>query len=209
MTPRIVAAGDENRLAGVPALPFDLNPYRDSYGEARTVSAALVPSPGVYDVVFDTASRSRAGPFSFRLWIDDTTPPRARLLTRVADPVGELVVAVSDGGSGVDPRSIRARIDGDRVSVKGSATKTKVLLDGHLARGTHTTRLPGVRLPGDEELREHQRLPSEHDHPASIVSRALSDVLAVLALLDRRQTVEIPPNARGELVPLGRDDLQM
>ena len=63
VTPRIVAAGDENRLANVPALPFDVNPYRDSYGAPRPVSAALVPARGLYDVVFDTRSRTVAGPF--------------------------------------------------------------------------------------------------------------------------------------------------
>ena len=32
--PRIVRSGDENRLAGYTALPFDQNPYRASYGRA-------------------------------------------------------------------------------------------------------------------------------------------------------------------------------
>jgi subtilisin family serine protease len=137
VSPRIVAAGDENRLAGVPALPMDLNPYRDSYGQLRPISGAILPSPGAYDVVFDTRSRSRAGPYAFRLWIDDTTPPRARLLTHVSARGGALVVSVADGGSGVDPRSIRASIDGQRVSVKVSASKATVALGGRFARGRH------------------------------------------------------------------------
>jgi hypothetical protein len=116
---------------------MDLNPYRASYGELRTVSGAILPSPGAYDVVFDTTSRSRAGPYAFRLWINDTTPPLARLLTHVSAPEGALVVAVADGGSGVDPRSIRASIDGQRVSVKTSASKVTVALAGRFARGTH------------------------------------------------------------------------
>ena len=63
VTPRIVAAGDENRLANVPALPLDVYPYRDSYGALLApVSAALVPARGLYDVVFDTRSRTVAGP---------------------------------------------------------------------------------------------------------------------------------------------------
>ena len=88
VSPRIVYAGDENRLAGVPSLPVDINPYRDTYGQPRPVVAANRPSPGAYDLVFETRSRSVAGPFSFRLWIDDATPPRVKLLTPTREERG-------------------------------------------------------------------------------------------------------------------------
>ena len=134
-----MAAGDENRLAGVPALPLDINPYRDSYGAARQVSAALVPSRGLYDVVFDTLSRSVAGPFTFRLWLNDTTPPRSRLLTRLGRPrTGRLAVSVVDGGSGVDPKSLDAFVDGRRLTTRFSSGQASVPLSGQFARGRHT-----------------------------------------------------------------------
>jgi subtilisin family serine protease len=137
VTPRIVFAGNENRLTGVPALPIDVNPYRDSYGDERLVSAAIRPSVGAYDVVFDTVSRSAAGRFSFRVWINDKAPPRIRLLTPVTTTAADVMLAVADGGSGVDPQSIRARVDGANVPFTLSAGRIKVLLERGLGRGRH------------------------------------------------------------------------
>ncbi len=134
VSPRIVYAGDENRLAGVPSLPVDINPYRDTYGQPRPVVAANRPSPGAYDLVFETRSRSVAGPFSFRLWIDDATPPRVKLLTPTAK--NEVVLSVADSGSGIDPRSIVVRIDNLRVVFKVSPARIRVPLQGILP-GTH------------------------------------------------------------------------
>jgi subtilisin family serine protease len=108
--PRIVAAGDENRLVGQTALPLDLNPYLDSFQHVDPVAGVVLPATGAYDVVFDTPSRARAGRFRFRFWVDDTTPPTVRLLRRRAS--GPLVLAVADHGSGVDPRLLSFKIDG-------------------------------------------------------------------------------------------------
>jgi subtilisin family serine protease len=139
ITPRIVYAGDENRLAGVPSLPVDVNPYRgDSYGDSRPAVAANRPSPGAYDLVFETRSRSVAGPFSFRLWIDDSTPPRVRLLTPRARSA--LVLSIADSGSGVDPLSVVVTIDGARRVFSLSAGRIRVPLDG-VSRGTHRLQL--------------------------------------------------------------------
>ena len=55
--PRVVRTGDENRLAGYTALPFDQNPYRPGYGRHRLVAGVALPGPGVYDIVFDTPTR--------------------------------------------------------------------------------------------------------------------------------------------------------
>jgi hypothetical protein len=110
VAPRVVFAGDENRLAGEPGLPVDLNPYLSQLQAPDPVAGAVLPSPGLYDVVFDTPSRARAGPFRFRFWIGDTTPPSARVLARrPGDPV---VVAVSDRQSGIDPRLLSVTVDG-------------------------------------------------------------------------------------------------
>jgi subtilisin family serine protease len=112
--PRIVRDGDENRLTGATALPYVANPYLTRFLEPVASAAALLPSPGSYTIVFDTPSARAAGRFRFRLWIDDVTPPRVRLVTRVAR-AGRLLARVTDAGAGVDPRGISYRIDGRAV----------------------------------------------------------------------------------------------
>jgi subtilisin family serine protease len=135
VTPRLVYAGNENRLAGIPALPVDVNPYRgDTYGDLRPVVAANRPSVGAYDVVFETRSRAASGPFSFRVWIDDKTPPRVKLLTPAA--TSALALSVADSGSGVDPRSISIAIDGRRVTFVLTSGRLRVPLAG-LTKGAH------------------------------------------------------------------------
>jgi hypothetical protein len=131
--PRIVRAGDENRLLGVTALPLNTNPYLDRYGAAQPVAAAIRPSPGVYDVVFD--SRARGSRFTFRLWIGDDAPPTARLVSATARG-GSVSVRVADGGSGVDARSLDARVNGARRPVRYRNGVATVDVRG-LARGTH------------------------------------------------------------------------
>ena len=73
--PRTVRAGDENRLTGYAALPFNLNPYLRIFRERVPVSGAIMPAAGSYDVVFDTPTGGEPGAFTFRFWIADTTPP--------------------------------------------------------------------------------------------------------------------------------------
>ena len=212
VSPRIVAAGDENRLTGVPALPFDINPYRDSYGAARQVSAALVPSRGLYDVVFDTRSRAVAGHFSFRLWLNDITPPRSRLLTPSAARNGSLVVFVVDGGSGVDPKSVGAFVDGRKLTTHFLSGQARVLLSGQFASGRHTL----VFQASDYQEMKNSESTAGHLPNTSVLRRsfvirreAASRHSAVLVLFDRRQAVEIPLHARCELILLGRDHAKM
>ncbi len=54
--PRIVRAGDENRLMGTPALPFNANPYLRTYGLLEPVSGTTTPGAGEYDIVFDSST---------------------------------------------------------------------------------------------------------------------------------------------------------
>jgi subtilisin family serine protease len=131
--PRVVRAGDENRLAGYTALPYDQNPYRASYGRHRLVAGVALPGPGTYDIVFDTPAGGRTGGFRFRLWLGDATPPSARVLG-VRGRFLEL--AVSDGGSGVDPESLQAHIDEDFVPVSYRAGRVRVPLSG-ISAGRH------------------------------------------------------------------------
>jgi hypothetical protein len=109
--PHITFAGDEDHLVGYAGLPVDLNPYRRSYGTRRKIAGVVLPTPGAYDLVFDTRSVADAGPFTFRWWVNDTAPPSLRLRSTR----GGVLVAAADAGAGVDPDSIAATLDGRSV----------------------------------------------------------------------------------------------
>ena len=111
--PHVVFAGDENHVLGFPGLPLAINPYLESFGEISPVAGAVLPAPGTYEIVFDTRSKAQAGPFSFRYWVDDTLPPAIRVLSSSG---GSITVSIADGGSGVDPDSVRASLDGHSVA---------------------------------------------------------------------------------------------
>jgi subtilisin family serine protease len=131
--PRVVRGGDENRLTGYTGLPLDQNPYRSSYGRHRLVAGAVLPAPGVYDVVFDTPRGARLGAFRFRFWQGDVQPPSVRVLG-IRNQFLEL--AVTDRGSGVDPQSLQVQIDGDIVSASYASGRARVRV-ANLARGRH------------------------------------------------------------------------
>jgi hypothetical protein len=131
--PRVVRAGDENRLVGYTGLPYDQNTYRDSYGKHRLVAGAVLPAPGLYDVVFDTPPNARAGSFRFRFWVNDVSPPTVRVRSVRG---GFLEVAVSDGGSGVDPQSLQALVDGKGAAVTYRAGAARVPVES-LSAGRH------------------------------------------------------------------------
>jgi subtilisin family serine protease len=131
--PRLVRDGDENRVAGYTGLPRDLNPYRDLYGRSVPVVGAILPGRGTYDVVFDTASKAEAGKFVFRFWVNDVTPPTLKLIGYKG---GKVTLAVTDAGSGVDPASLVATVDGVRHDVVLRSGRA-VIASGTLARGNH------------------------------------------------------------------------
>jgi subtilisin family serine protease len=135
--PRVVRAGDENRLVGYTALPFNLNPYLRIFEAPVLVSGAILPAAGQYDIVFDSPSAARAGAFTFDFWIGDVRPPTLTLRTRTVRRGGDVVVAATDPGSGVDRRSIVARVDGREQQAR--FVRGQVLLDtAGLARGRHS-----------------------------------------------------------------------
>ncbi len=138
--PRVVVAGDENRLTGYAGLPVNLNPYLVQFGSPTPVAGALAPRAGAYDVVFDSATPQGAGAFTFRFWIDDVTPPTVRLVARRVLKGTALRVRVGDLGSGVDPGSVAVKVDGrDRArSVKGGVVRIPT---GGLSRGNHRLRI--------------------------------------------------------------------
>jgi hypothetical protein len=132
-----VRGGDENRLAGFTALPQDQNPYRSQFGAPRPVAAVLVPSRGVYDVVFDTPAGGRPGGFRFRYWQNDRTPPTVRLARA---SVGRIELAAADRGAGVDPRSIEARLDGNGIAARYDGGRIRIV-SGRIPRGRHVLRV--------------------------------------------------------------------
>jgi subtilisin family serine protease len=112
VVPHVVLGADENHLAGYTALPQDVNPYRKQFGASRRVAGVVLPARGTYEIVFDTPPGGRPGPFTFRLWIGDTTPPRLRAaLNR-----GGIDVSATDTGAGVDRDSVTATVDGHDVT---------------------------------------------------------------------------------------------
>ncbi|HET7130536.1 MAG TPA: S8 family serine peptidase [Gaiellaceae bacterium] len=119
--PHITFEGSEDRLAGYTAMPLDVNPYRRSYGLRRRVAAVVLPAGGTYDVVFDS-TRSGGGPFTFRYWVSDASPPRLR----VRSTRGSIVVAATDARSGVDPNSIVATVDGKRAVANFSSGTVRI-----------------------------------------------------------------------------------
>lgn len=137
--PRVVADDDENRLTGYPALPINLNPYLACFFQCHEpVAGAILPEPGTYVVVFDSTSRSNAGRFTFRFWIGDSKRPTVRLLTPSVPRAGSLRIKVKDAGSGVDPLTIVAAIDGTRTPTSYSRRKYTVTIPlGGLSRGRH------------------------------------------------------------------------
>jgi hypothetical protein len=139
--PRIVAAGDENRLVGFTSLPLDQNPYRALFGDIVPIVGAIRPAAGSYDIVFDTPRRRAEGRFRFRFWIGDVTPPSIRLLTKSIRRGGRLLVRVSDRGSGVDRRTLAVTIDGGGRSTFSYRSSLLVLGTGGLGRGRHTLRV--------------------------------------------------------------------
>ncbi|MGH3049586.1 MAG: S8 family serine peptidase, partial [Gaiellaceae bacterium] len=114
VSPRLVLAGDENRLVGYTGVPATLNPYV-GLGRAYPVVGAVLPSTGAYDIVFDTPKGAKPGKFLFRLWVNDTTPPKVKLLAASVRAGTPIRLAVSDSGSGVDPASLVASRDGTQV----------------------------------------------------------------------------------------------
>src|SRR5205823_5755716 len=80
-------------------------------------------------------------PFTFRLWINDVKPPTVTLKTTAANRSGRLILAVSDVGSGVDPSSISARVDGGAKTPVSYSPGRVVVQLGSLSSGKHTLEL--------------------------------------------------------------------
>lgn len=135
--PRIVRAGDENRLTGYAALPFNLNPYLRIFRRPVPASGAILPARGDYDIVFDTPADAQPGVFVFRFWIADTKPPTLALQTRTVKRGRQVVVRAFDAGSGIDMASLIVRVNGKERPARLSGERVVVRTAG-LRRGRHT-----------------------------------------------------------------------
>jgi subtilisin family serine protease len=136
VSPRIVRGDNESKLAGLTALPINVNPYVDSFDTTEPVAGVLRPAAGVYYVVFDTTSAAKAGRFSFRFWVNDVTPPRLRTLSRRA---GLVTVEITDRGSGVDPKSISATVGKRQLELSFDSCTGKAIINAKsLGVGKHT-----------------------------------------------------------------------
>ena len=128
-TPWLTYDGQEDHLAGYTAMPWDLNPYRATYGQSRKISGVDLPSTGWYDFVLD--STGSGGPFTFRYWVNDRTPPKLRIRSLQ----GAIVVSATDAGAGVDPASVSARVDGKRAVALYSESAGTIRIPA--AKGRH------------------------------------------------------------------------
>ena len=150
VSPRIVLGASEDRLAGLAALPLNINPYLDLYGSTEPITGVLRPGPGLYEIVFDTTSAARAGRFSFHLWVNDRTPPRIRVLSRTKSLV---LVRITDAGAGVDPSSISAS-SGSRslaFSFNSRSGEAKIDVSSLRAGGTLSVRASDYQESKNDE----------------------------------------------------------
>ena len=152
--PRIVEGGDPARLVGYTSLPLNLNPYLRDFLSPRAVSGAVLPAAGTYDIVFDSPNAARSGSFRFRFWVNDTTPPRLRV-DRNTVRRSRLSFAATDAGSGIDPASIVAVVDGS--ARPGRLVGGRIVVDvSELGRGRHTIVL---QVSDYQETRNMENVP--------------------------------------------------
>ncbi|MGZ8688689.1 MAG: hypothetical protein ACXWZP_09710, partial [Gaiellaceae bacterium] len=153
--PRVVVAGDENRLTGYAALPLNLNPYPAQFGEPVLAAGAVRPLPGSYDIVFDSPGAAGAGAYTFRYWLNDVTRPAVRLLTRRVRTGQALRARVSDAGSGVDAATIVATVGDDQYAARLRDGVVTISTKG-LRSGKHALRL---QVSDYQETRNMENVP--------------------------------------------------
>jgi subtilisin family serine protease len=169
---RFLLARDENRQGGPTALPIQVNPYLPTFLDPTPVAGLVTPPAGTYYVVFDSPRASQAGRFTFRFWVNDTRPPRVRLLTKTVRRGGVLLAAAADRGSGVDPRSVFFRIDRGQLSrARYTGGRIRIPL-GSLARGRHAVTLQASDHQESKNMENVPRiLPNTTTRVASFVVR--------------------------------------
>ena len=93
--------------------------------------------------------------YTFRYWVNDVTPPSVRLLSRTARTGSRLRLAVADAGSGVDPQSLAATVDGRPAAAAYTAGRVAISLTG-VAPGRHRVAL---EVADYQELKNMENVP--------------------------------------------------
>ena len=159
--PRVVAAGDENRLTGYAALPFNLNPYLAQFGQTRCSQPAPCDRSQEPTTSSSTApTTAGAGRFTFRFWINDMTPPSAKLERARVQRGAPLRHPRTDAGSGVDPATVAVRDRRKRREVATSRAGVVRIETGGLQTRRVTAAPAGVGLPGVAEHGERAADPA-------------------------------------------------
>jgi hypothetical protein len=110
--PFFLDSRDENDVAGYTGTPVNVNSYLYSYRADVQAAGLQYPLQGQYYVAVDSghdefSGRSFAGRYLLHFWIDDVTPPLARMVTTtVSAGRPTIVVRTIDLQSGVDPLSL-------------------------------------------------------------------------------------------------------
>ena len=165
VSPRLVRAGSEDRLAGYTALPLRLNPYQPGYFAADPGRRRLPPRARCLRprLRHDQPPRGRAASPSAS---GSTTParPSVRLLTRTVTRGKLLLLSRARPRLGRRPLH-PARASSTAASAASSGTRrTASSASGsrRLAPRQPQARLHRLRLPGGEEQRERERDAAEH-----------------------------------------------
>ena len=131
-------AGNEDRLAGYTALPLRLNPYQPGYFALIPAVGVFRPAPGTYDLVFDTTSRRAAGRFTFRFWVNDTSPPVVRVLSRTVTRGKLLLLSRARPRLRRRPLDVAREVDGSYRRSSGTRRTTSSASGSRPSRrGTH------------------------------------------------------------------------
>jgi hypothetical protein len=174
VSPQVLLARNENRLAGQTALDLVENPYLDRYHDRVPVSGMLLPEPGRYYISVETRPGSRPGAYRLRTWVDDTTPPTVRVRSHVLyGTAPQLQLVVRDAQSGFDPSSLSVTVDGHQpghVSASGSNVSVDL---GQLSPGRHHVRISAADYQEvkNSENADQQPLPNTRVVRATITVR--------------------------------------
>ena len=165
VSPRLVAGDDENRVVGYTGIPASLNPYQ-GFDRAEPVVGAVLPDPGTYEFVFDTPTGAKPGAFTFRFWVNDTSPPSIRLLDRHARCSGGRSASPSaTRAPGSTRSSFHAKVGGKPSRFTLRRRRALAPDEGPAPPGKQAVTVTRVGLPGDEEHGGRRAGAPEHPRP--------------------------------------------
>ena len=128
--PHVVFAGDENHLVGFPGLPTDAEPVPRTSARRGRSRARSCPRPAPTTSSSTRARQPRPGAFAFRFWMNDTTPPKLRILSASAGTSPSRSPTAAPG-------SIRARSRRPSTATRRACRYRHGRLTFHADRGQH------------------------------------------------------------------------